>query len=65
MAQCAGHCVLGREDQPVHFYEIERFISDAYLDRMTMEGAQPYNGMNAAIIEKLRTHVIGVVGSLE
>ena len=27
MAQCAGHCVLGRKDQPVHFYEIERFIS--------------------------------------
>ena len=50
MAQCAGHCVLGRNDQPVHFYEIERFISDAYLDRMTLEGAQPYNGKNAAVI---------------
>ena len=50
MSQCAGHCVLGRKDQPVHFYEIERFISDAYLDRMTLEGAQPYNGKNAAII---------------
>ena len=50
MAQCAGHCVLGRKDQPVHFYEIERFISDAYLDRMTLEGAQPYNGKNAAVI---------------
>ena len=29
MAQCAGHCVLGRKGQPVHFYEIENYISDA------------------------------------
>ncbi|MBR1407606.1 MAG: NAD(P)-dependent oxidoreductase [Clostridia bacterium] len=50
MAQCAGHCVLGRKDQPVHFYEIEKFISDAYLDRMTTEGAKPYNGKNVAVI---------------
>ena len=50
MAQCAGHCVLGRKDQPVHFYEIERFISDAYLDRMSTEGAKPYNGKNVAVI---------------
>ena len=50
MAQCAGHCVLGRKGQPVHFYEIENYISDAYLDRMTLEGAKPFNGKNAAII---------------
>lgn len=50
MAQCAGHCVLGRKGQPVHFYEIENYISDAYLDRMTLEGAAPFNGKNAAII---------------
>ena len=50
MEQCAGHCVLGRKGQPVHFYEIERFISDAYLDRMTLDGVLPYNGRNAAII---------------
>ncbi len=50
MAQCTGHCVLGRKDHPVHFYEIERFISDAYLDRMTLDGAQPYNGKNVAVI---------------
>ena len=50
MAQCAGHCVLGRKGQPVHFYEIENYISDAYLDRMTLEGATPFNGKNAAII---------------
>ena len=50
MAQCAGHCVLGRKGQPVHFYEIENYISDAYLDRMTLEGATPFNGKTAAII---------------
>lgn len=33
-AQCAGHCVLGRKGSPVQFYDIEKFVSDAYLDRM-------------------------------
>ncbi|MBQ9008962.1 MAG: NAD(P)-dependent oxidoreductase [Clostridia bacterium] len=50
MAQCAGHCVLGRKGQPVHFYEIENYISDAYLDRMSLDGVKPYNGKNAAVI---------------
>ncbi len=49
MAQCAGHCVLGRKGEPVHFYEIERFVSDAYLDRMKIEKA-PFNGKNVAVI---------------
>ena len=49
MKQCAGHCVLGRKGEPVHFYEIERFVSDAYLDRMILEKA-PLNGKNAAVI---------------
>lgn len=34
--QCAGHCVLGRKGAPVHFFDIEKYISDAYLDRMTV-----------------------------
>lgn len=50
MAQCAGSCVLGRKDHPVRFYEIEKFISDAYLDRMTGAWQKPFNGKNAAII---------------
>lgn len=33
-SQCLGHCVQGKKGQPVQFYEIEKFISDAYLDRM-------------------------------
>ena len=49
MAQCAGHCVLNHKGQPVHFYEIEKFISDAYLDRMIIE-KKPFNGMTAAVI---------------
>ncbi len=49
MAQCAGHCVLNRKGTPVHFYEIERFVSDAYLDRMKVE-KKPFNGKTVAII---------------
>ncbi|MBR2811800.1 MAG: FAD-dependent oxidoreductase [Solobacterium sp.] len=60
-AQCAGHCVLGRKGAPVHFYNIEKFISDAYLDRMKVTkpeskgkrvaviGAGPA-GMTAAVV---------------
>lgn len=32
--QCAGHCVLGKKENPVHFSSIEHYISDTYLDRM-------------------------------
>ncbi len=32
-AQCRGHCVLGKKGTPVQFYEIEKFVSDGYLDR--------------------------------
>ena len=60
-AQCAGHCVLGRKGSPVHFYNIEKFVSDAYLDRVKFEkpekkgktvavlGAGPA-GLTAAVI---------------
>ena len=34
--QCAGHCVRGVKDTPVHFSSIEQYISDMYLDRMTV-----------------------------
>lgn len=33
-SQCAGNCTQNRKESPVLFYEIEKFISDAYLDRM-------------------------------
>ena len=48
-AQCAGHCVLGRKGSPVTFYHIERFVSEAYLDRMKVETA-PKNGRKPAVI---------------
>lgn len=38
--QCAGHCVLGRKASPVHFFSIEQYISDSYLDRMTVTKAE-------------------------
>lgn len=48
-AQCAGHCVLGKKGNPIEFYNIEHFISDAYLDRMKPEPAER-NGFKAAVI---------------
>ena len=47
--QCAGHCVLGKKGNPVHFSSIETYISDMYLDRMILEKAEP-NGIKAAVI---------------
>ena len=35
--QCAGNCIRGIKDTPVHFSSIEQYISDMYLDRMTVE----------------------------
>ncbi len=32
--QCAGHCIRGRKESPVHFSSIETYISEMYLDRM-------------------------------
>ncbi len=35
--QCAGNCIRGRKDTPVHFSSIEAYISDMYLDRMSIQ----------------------------
>lgn len=48
-AQCAGHCVLGKKGSPVSFYDIERYISDVYLDRMDIRQV-PKKGKKAAVI---------------
>ena len=32
--QCAGNCIRGIKETPVHFSSIEEYISDMYLDRM-------------------------------
>ncbi len=47
--QCAGHCVLGKKGNPIHFSSVENFISDAYLDRMIWKPAAK-KGKNVAII---------------
>ncbi len=47
--QCAGHCILGRKGNPVHFSSIESFISDTYLDRMTIETA-PKKNIRVAVV---------------
>lgn len=47
--QCEGHCVLGRKGAPVHFSEIEHYISETYSTKMT-KGPAKSNGMRVAII---------------
>lgn len=47
--QCAGHCVLGRKGNPVHFSIIEQYISDMYLERMKVEKKEKKN-IRAAVI---------------
>ena len=32
--QCEGNCVLGKKGSPVHFSDIENYISDAYFDKL-------------------------------
>ena len=49
MAQCEGHCVLGRKGSPVHFSAIENYISNSYLERMRIDKPEP-TGKRAAVI---------------
>ncbi|MBQ9611615.1 MAG: hypothetical protein IJV14_03355, partial [Lachnospiraceae bacterium] len=50
-AQCTGHCVMGRKDSPILFYEIEKYISGTYLDRMKK------------VPERHSEHSVAVIGS--
>ena len=34
--QCAGNCIRGIKETPIHFSSIEEYISDMYLDRMAV-----------------------------
>lgn len=47
--QCAGSCVLGKKGNPVHFSSIENYISDTYLDRMTIPEVTKKNKRVAVI----------------
>lgn len=48
-SQCYGHCVLGKKGAPIQFYELEKFISDAYLARMSYD-RKPANGKSVGVI---------------
>lgn len=48
-SQCYGHCVLGKKGTPVQFYDIEKFVSDTYLARMSYE-RKPSNGKSVGVI---------------
>lgn len=48
-AQCEGHCILGKKGTPVHFSNIEHYISSTYSSKM-VQGPAPSNGVKAAII---------------
>lgn len=47
--QCAGHCIRGKKDTPIHFSSIENYISDMYLDRMTVQKPEPKDKKVAVI----------------
>lgn len=48
-SQCYGHCVLGKKGTPVQFYDIEKFVSDTYLARMSYD-RKPSNGKSVGVI---------------
>ena len=48
-AQCEGHCILGIKGQSVKISEIENYISDYYLDKMTVDRSES-KGVKAAVI---------------
>ena len=48
--QCAGHCIRGKKDSPVHFSSIENYISEMYLDRMPAFKPEIKKNKHVAII---------------
>lgn len=48
--QCAGNCIRGRKDTPVHFSSIEAYISDMYLDRMIVDRPEMKKDKKVAVI---------------
>ena len=48
--QCAGHCIRGRKDSPVHFSSIENYISEMYLDRMFVSVPVHHHHKKVAVI---------------
>ena len=48
--QCAGNCIRGSKDTPVHSSSIEAYISDMYLDRMIVERPEMKKDKKVAVI---------------
>ena len=48
--QCAGHCIRGKKDSPVHFSSIENYISEMYLDRMQISCPEIKKDKHVAVI---------------
>ncbi|MBR2207373.1 MAG: NAD(P)-dependent oxidoreductase [Synergistaceae bacterium] len=48
--QCAGHCIRGKKDSPVHFSSIENYISEMYLDRMPVFKPEIKKDKHVAVI---------------
>lgn len=48
--QCAGHCIRGKKDSPVHFSSIENYISEMYLDRMQINIPEIKHDKRVAVI---------------
>ncbi|ADU22684.1 MULTISPECIES: NAD(P)-dependent oxidoreductase [Ruminococcus] len=47
--QCEGNCVLGRKGSPVHFSDIENYISDTYFDKLQF-GEIKKNNIHVGVI---------------
>lgn len=47
--QCKGHCIKGIKDEPVSFCDIERYISEKYLEELVLKKA-PSNNHKIAIV---------------
>ncbi|MBR0205084.1 MAG: NAD(P)-dependent oxidoreductase, partial [Synergistaceae bacterium] len=48
--QCAGNCIRGKKDSPVHFSSIENYISEMYLDRMQVKVPELKHDKRVAVI---------------
>jgi len=46
---CCGHCVLGKKGDSVEFYRVEQYISDYYLETMTVPEIKK-NGKKVAVV---------------
>lgn len=47
--QCAGNCIRGIKGEPIQFYEIEKEISERYLDEVKFENVPKTKGRVAII----------------